>query len=113
MNTNTLHRFRLTLLALSVILAVCVAALHPQLAYALPATTCTEASGIRTCDLWAKAGTLTLPGSVTANIWGYAADSISPAGIPGPMLIMNQGETLQVVLHNGLTEATSLTVPGA
>ncbi|HNK63852.1 MAG TPA: multicopper oxidase domain-containing protein, partial [Anaerolineales bacterium] len=78
-----------------------------------PATTCTEASGIRTCDLWAKAGTLTLPGSVTANIWGYAADSISPAGIPGPMLIMNQGETLQVVLHNGLTEATSLTVPGA
>lgn len=113
MKTFTLQKTRVGLLLLSMFLAV-LASAFPGSARAavLPASTCAEISGTRTCDLWAKAGTLTLPGSVTVNIWGYAADSASPAGLPGPMLIANAGETLVINLHNGLSEATSLSIPG-
>jgi FtsP/CotA-like multicopper oxidase with cupredoxin domain len=95
------------------ILAVLVSA-FPGSAYAavLPASTCTEASGIRSCDLWATTGTLSLPGGAIVTIWGYAADEVSPAGLPGPTLIANSGETLQITLHNSLSQATSLSVPG-
>lgn len=113
MKTNTLHTMRSGLLLLGMILAV-LASAFPGSAQAavLPASTCTEVSGTRTCDLWATTGTLALPGSVTVNIWGYAADSLSPAGLPGPMLIANAGETLVVNLHNNLGETTSLSIPG-
>ena len=113
MKTFTLHKMRAGLLLLSMVFAVLASAI-PSSAQAavLPASTCTEASGVRTCDLWATTGTLTLPGSVTVNIWGYAADNVSPAGLPGPMLIANAGETLVVNLHNNLGETTSLSIPG-
>ncbi|MEO8357146.1 MAG: multicopper oxidase family protein [Chloroflexota bacterium] len=112
MNTFTLHKMRSGLLLLSMILALCVSAV-PGSAYAstLPAATCTEASGVRTCDLWATTGTLTLPGSTALAIWGYAGDGTSAAGLPGPTLIANSGETLQINLHNNLGEATSLSIP--
>jgi FtsP/CotA-like multicopper oxidase with cupredoxin domain len=114
MKTNAYHRFHTSLLALGMILAVCFAAIRPEAAYAsvLPATTCTEASGTRTCDLWATTGTLTLPGGTNVTIWGYASDGLSPAGLPGPTLVATEGETLAIVLHNGLSEATSLSIPG-
>ena len=115
MKTYTLHKMRSGLLLLSMILAVLVSAI-PGSAYAatLPVTTCTLVATTRTCDLWAKTGTLVLPGSVTVNIWGYAANSADPAGLPGPTLIASSGETLEVVLHNdlGAGTATSLSIPG-
>lgn len=113
MKTLPLHNMRSNLLLLSMILAVLVSAI-PGLAHAasLPVSTCAEASGVRTCDLWATTGTLSLPGSVSVPIWGYAADNISPAGLPGPMLIANSGETLEINLHNNLGESTSLSIPG-
>lgn len=113
MKTNTLHKMRSGLLVLAALLALLASAFpNPARAAVLPASTCTEASGVRTCDLWATTGTLTLPGSVTANIWGYAADNVSPAGLPGPILIANAGETLSINLHNNLGEVTSLSIPG-
>ncbi|MDL1909167.1 multicopper oxidase family protein [Chloroflexi bacterium CFX6] len=113
MKTNTLHKMRSGLLLLAMILAV-LASAFPGSAQAavLPASTCMEAGGVRTCDLWATTGTLTLPNSVVVNIWGYAADNVSPAGLPGPTLIANAGETLVINLNNNLTEATSLSIPG-
>ena len=114
MKTQTLHRVPTGLLLLGMIITILVAMAYPQLAHAsvLPATTCSEAAGVRTCDLWAKTGSLTLPGAVSVTIWGYAPDNVSPAGLPGPTLIATAGETLEIVLHNGLSEATSLSVSG-
>ena len=113
MKTNTLHQFKASLLLLGMVLAVAASAI-PQSAFAavLPASTCTEAGGVRTCDLYATTGTLSLPGGGSVTIWGYAADGISPASLPGPMLIANSGETLEINLHNNLGEVTSLSVPG-
>ncbi len=114
MKTKQLLPIRSGWLVLGLIIAILSSALPVGSAQAavLPASTCTEISGTRTCDLWATTGTLTLPGSVVVNIWGYASDNVSPAGLPGPMLIANAGETLEVVLHNSLTESTSLSIPG-
>jgi hypothetical protein len=79
----------------------------------LPATTCTlTAPGQRTCQLWAKTGTITLPGPTPVPIWGYTGHVTGTAQLPGPVLIANQGETLTVVLHNGLAENSSLVFPG-
>jgi FtsP/CotA-like multicopper oxidase with cupredoxin domain len=79
----------------------------------LPAATCTLTGSTRSCDLWAKTGTISLPGlATTPAIWGYAASAADPAGLPGPTLIANQGETVAVTLHNTLPEASSLSFPG-
>lgn len=67
----------------------------------LPAFTCLEdAPGARTCELWAREGTVTLPDGGTAPIWGFANRLPDPASFPGPTLIVNQGDIVNVVLHN-------------
>jgi FtsP/CotA-like multicopper oxidase with cupredoxin domain len=82
----------------------------------LPAATCDLSASTRTCHLWAATGTVSLPGAGSVDIWGYALGSSSaPSGVaqlPGPTLVANAGETLQVVLHNSLAEPTSLAFPG-
>ena len=70
----------------------------------------------RTCHLWAETGTLSLPGTGPVNIWGYTlGSSAAPVGdaqLPGPTLVANAGETLHIVLHNDLADASSLAFPG-
>ncbi len=79
----------------------------------LPATTCTSTDATtRTCNLWARPGTLSLPGGATAAIWGYADSDTGAATVPGPTLIVNQGETVTVNLTNDLPEATALLFQG-
>ncbi|GAB4459497.1 MAG: hypothetical protein Kow0070_14570 [Anaerolineales bacterium] len=111
MKKITFPNLQAGLLLFSLLLAMLVSTVPAQAAV-LPASTCTETGGVRTCDLWATTGTLTLPGGSTLTIWGYAADGSSPAGLPGPLLIANAGETLVVTLHNNLGESTSLSIPG-
>jgi len=81
---------------------------------ALPATTCTSpAPGQRVCDLWAKAGTLALADGTSVTIWGFADSAGGAAQLPGPALIVNQGETVTVNLTNDLAgETVSLSFPG-
>jgi FtsP/CotA-like multicopper oxidase with cupredoxin domain len=45
-------------------------------------------------------------------VWGYAATAAGPAQVPGPVLVANAGETVVVILHNGLAESTALLVAG-
>lgn len=79
----------------------------------LPATTCTEtAPGARTCELWARAGTLLLPDATMVAIWGYTDQVTGTAQLPGPALIVNEAETVTVILHNELAETTALVFPG-
>jgi hypothetical protein len=67
----------------------------------LPAFTCLEdAPGERTCELWAREGTITLPDGGTAPIWGFANRLPDAASFPGPALIVNQDDIVNVVLHN-------------
>ncbi|WP_147268868.1 multicopper oxidase domain-containing protein [Sphaerisporangium album] len=80
-------------------------------AAALPSSPCTPNAGVRACELWAKTGTLALPGGVTVPIWGYAAAAGDPPSLPGPLLLATAGETVRVTVHNMLGEATSLGLP--
>jgi hypothetical protein len=82
---------------------------------ALPGSTCTLVGSTRSCDLWAKAGTLTLPaGSSPASVpmWGFADAADADPTTPGPMIVAGIGETLSVTLHNTLGQDVSLAFPG-
>jgi FtsP/CotA-like multicopper oxidase with cupredoxin domain len=80
---------------------------------ALPLETCTLVGSTRTCELWAMTGEITMPDGKIVPIWGFADNAAGPAQLPGPMLIANQGETLEVILHNELpAETVSLEFPG-
>src|SRR5262245_55502087 len=83
---------------------------------ALPITPCTGGT-TKTCELWAKAGTaaiLTTP-AVIVPIWGYSTTAGGAPTLPGPALIVNQGDTVNVIVHNNLPATagnTSLALPG-
>lgn len=81
----------------------------------LPATTCTLVGTTRTCHLWAKEGSITLVDGATVPIWGFSETELDDAQLPGPPIVANQGETVEVVLHNAMTvenEDISLTFVG-
>lgn len=83
----------------------------------VPASTCAFDSGsnTRTCELWAKPGSIDLPNLTGVPIWGYAAAEADAATLPGPAIVANQGEHVVINLHNRLAngQATSLSVPNA
>ena len=64
-----------------------------------------------TFTLTASSGYIQLPDSNTMYMWGYGTGA---GGFqhPGPVLCVNQGDTVTVILHNGLTEAVSIMFPG-
>lgn len=71
-----------------------------------------EAAAV-TIDLWAKPGTLTLPGApAPVPVWGYSAAAADPAAVPGPVLVVAEGDVVTVNLHNLLTEPTALLFKG-
>lgn len=100
-------------LLVSGLLGGVTAASAAPLGAVLPGPSCSVVGGVRTCELWAKTGTLTLPGGVTAPIWGYADTAGGAATLPGPTLVVDQNESVSIVLHNMLAENTSLTILGA
>ncbi|MCB0022937.1 MAG: multicopper oxidase domain-containing protein, partial [Caldilinea sp.] len=61
-------------------------------------------------------GTATMPDGVSVPVWGYvlgdctAAPTVSQPG--GPVLEVNQGDTVVVTLYNSLPEATGLLFHG-
>jgi FtsP/CotA-like multicopper oxidase with cupredoxin domain len=72
-------------------------------------------------ELCAKAGSITLPGAGAVDIWGYALKplltdcsdpSVVPA-LPGPVINAVPGVPVNVTLHNGLDQATSIVFPGS
>jgi FtsP/CotA-like multicopper oxidase with cupredoxin domain len=63
-------------------------------------------------DLWACEGYISIPDGNSIYIWGFIDDANTPAQLPGPTLIFNQGEEITINLHNHLQESVSLIFPG-
>jgi hypothetical protein len=77
----------------------------------LPQTGCTLTGSAATCELYAKPGTLTVS-SLPIPIWGLSSTDTGASSTPGPVLVITEGNTVTVNLHNGLPNALSLAVPG-
>jgi FtsP/CotA-like multicopper oxidase with cupredoxin domain len=69
-----------------------------------------------TLDLCAEPGMATLTGAVTVPIWGFhtGACGSAAATLPGPQLVVNEGDTVTVNITNGLPAGHTLTfeIPG-
>jgi hypothetical protein len=78
---------------------------------ALPQTGCTVAGAAATCELYAKPGSMTVS-SIQIPIWGLSSTDTGPVSTPGPVLVVTEGATVTVNIHNGLPGALSLAVPG-
>ena len=65
------------------------------------------------CELWARAGTIDLPGMPNVPIKTFADHSGAPAinQVGGPTLDARDGDTVSVLLHNDLGEPLALAVP--
>jgi FtsP/CotA-like multicopper oxidase with cupredoxin domain len=71
-------------------------------------------------NLCAVAGTKTLPGPVTVPIWGFGVPAVpgncatATAGLPGPVLSVNQGDVVTITVTNALPAGHTLRfeVPG-
>lgn len=70
---------------------------------------CTTATNGR-FDLSTHDGYILLPDGTTAYMWGYSSGG---GGFqhPGPVLCVNQGDTVTVSLHNNLAEPVSIVFP--
>lgn len=73
---------------------------------------CTTAPGPNpTFTLATRAGYINLPDGNTMYMWGYSEGS-QPFQHPGPVLCVNEGDTVTIILQNALPEAVSIMFPG-
>lgn len=71
-------------------------------------------------ELCAVPGTVNLPGAAGVPIWGFGAPTTpgdcttATAGLPGPALSANEGDTVTITVHNGLAagHTISFEIPG-
>ena len=77
----------------------------------LGAQGCSTTGTTATCDLYARAGTVTV---VTRKIpiWGWSGAPTGNPTLPGPLLVVDQGSTVDLIVHNELAAPLSLAVPG-
>ncbi|MGN6299565.1 MAG: multicopper oxidase domain-containing protein [Angustibacter sp.] len=70
-------------------------------------------TGTVVCDVYAGTGTTTVAGQ-PIPIWGFSSTADpDTATLPGPLLVVNQGDTVRIRLHNNLAgERVSLALPG-
>lgn len=72
-------------------------------------------AGPRTFELTARADYLSTADGSSMALWGYAdtgADPLARAQYPGPTLVVDQGEVVEVTLVNELDEPSSIVFPG-
>jgi FtsP/CotA-like multicopper oxidase with cupredoxin domain len=70
----------------------------------------TSASPNPTFTLTTKAGYINLPDGTTAYMWGYSEGS-KPFQHPGPVLCVNEGDTVTVILKNAFTATSPKSAP--
>ncbi len=64
-----------------------------------------------TFNLTARSGNISLPDGYPLFMWGYA-NGTGSMQVPGPTLIVNQGDTITINLTNQLAEPVSIVFPG-
>ncbi|NLE44309.1 MAG: multicopper oxidase domain-containing protein [Chloroflexi bacterium] len=64
-----------------------------------------------TFSLTTMEGHITLPDGNSVHMWGFS-ESGQPFQHPSPVLCVNEGDTVTVVLHNTLSEPVSIVFPG-
>lgn len=100
---------------LSLLTAALAACLIAAPALAAPPQTgvlCTSGVGPNpTFVLDAQEGYIQLPDSTTMYMWGYGKGG-GAFQYPGPVLCVNQGDTVTVILNNTLPEPVSIMFPG-
>lgn len=117
MHTNTIKRLRwiMALLVVAMFLTVGpqvknrVAAAQTSPRIGIVCTT--GASGNPTFDLTTSTGYILLPDGNTMFMWGYS-ESGKPFQHPGPVLCVNEGDTVTIRLQNNLAEDASIVFPG-
>jgi FtsP/CotA-like multicopper oxidase with cupredoxin domain len=62
-------------------------------------------------SLTTRSGFINLPDGTTAFMFGYSEGS-QPFQHPGPVLCVNEGDTVTVILHNTLSRRVSIAFPG-
>ncbi len=67
---------------------------------------------VRTFDLTARHDFVSTADGNSHYAWGYAHGTAFPMQHPGPTLIVNQGDTVKVILHNALPVPVSIIFPG-
>jgi FtsP/CotA-like multicopper oxidase with cupredoxin domain len=116
--TRSIKRSTIAALVLLTSLAVMVATSGIDPAGAAVGSThnvgmvCTSKGANPTFTLVTKTGYISLPDGATAFMWGYALSG-QPFQHPSPVLCVNEGDVVTIVLkNNNLPEATSLIFPG-
>jgi FtsP/CotA-like multicopper oxidase with cupredoxin domain len=66
----------------------------------------------QTFQLWAVTGTTTLPGGQSLPVLGYAGANAPVVRPGGPTLEVNEGDTVEIELHDQVGEPTALLVQG-
>lgn len=106
--SGRLARTALPLLAAAGLLLAPAAALA-----AATGLVCTTSTGPNpTFTLTARPGYITLPDLNTMYMWSFSEASQGAFRHPGPVLCVNQGDTVTVVLQNLLPEPVSIIFPG-
>jgi FtsP/CotA-like multicopper oxidase with cupredoxin domain len=107
-------------LLLAALLALAAGLTRPGDATAAPPApkvglACTDgvggATGAPIFNLTTKSGYISLPDGNTAFMWGYSSGS-DGFQHPGPVLCVNEGDTVTVILHNTLQVPVSVDFPG-
>jgi len=64
-------------------------------------------------DLYAKQAQISTPDGGSLRIWGFSLTPDGPAQYPAPTLIVNEGDTVMVTIHNqDVPQPVSLVFPG-
>lgn len=112
---RTMNRTFLASLVLGPVLLLAALLLPGIAAAAGPITSTACAPGATpatvTCNLWAKPGSLSLP-ATTVTVWGFSDTSGGSPSLPGPTLVVDQGDVVTVNLTNNLGQPTSILFDG-
>jgi len=67
---------------------------------------------VATVNLWAKDGYMSTPDGNSIYFWGFTGDANRPAQLPGPRIVITQGQEVTVNLTNTLAKPVSIVFPG-
>jgi len=65
-----------------------------------------------TCELWARAGSVTV-GADVVPVWGFSTSDAGDLSLPGPTIVVHSGEEVSLTVHNELADDLDLDITGA